>query len=79
MATGKSTISRTEHLAWCKQRALEYLPDDPQQAMTSIISDLRKHSETQDHCGIEMGMMHMMLPGWLENVAQVRRFILGFN
>jgi len=33
----------SEHLAWCKGRALAYLPHDPAQAISSMASDLQKH------------------------------------
>jgi hypothetical protein len=38
--------TREEHLAWCKQRALELLADgDRAGAVASMISDLQKHDE----------------------------------
>jgi hypothetical protein len=38
---------REAHLAWCRQRALEYLDlGDPIQAITSLMSDLGKHEQT---------------------------------
>jgi hypothetical protein len=41
-------MSREEHLAWCKKRALEYLDDgDINSAIASMISDLARHPETQ--------------------------------
>jgi hypothetical protein len=46
-------MSRADHLAWCKQRALEYLDaGDRTNAIASMISDLRKHPELEDHAGI---------------------------
>jgi hypothetical protein len=40
-------MTRAEHLAWCKERALEYLDmGDRVNAMASMISDLGKHPET---------------------------------
>ena len=39
-------MTREEHLDWCKKRALAYLPMDPMEAMTSMMSDLTKHAET---------------------------------
>lgn len=67
--------TRAEHLAWCKKRALEYLPGDPQQAFASMASDLNKHDETRGHIGMELGMMLMMT----NNVRDMRNFIEGFN
>ncbi len=73
-----SETTRDEHLAWCKRRALEYLPGDTQQAFTSMASDLEKHPETQGHIGMELGLM-LMLNGHLESPEEMRKFIDGFN
>lgn len=35
-------MTRDEHLAWAKQRALEYLPRDPTSALASFMSDVAK-------------------------------------
>lgn len=41
-------MTREEHLAWCKTRALEYLDrGDVTNAVTSMLSDLGKHDETK--------------------------------
>ena len=72
-------MNREEHLAWCKERAREYLPDDPAQAFSSMLGDLREHPELESHSGIELGAMQMMLPGWIDNSAKVGEFIEGFN
>lgn len=68
-------ITRAEHLAWCKQRALEYLPDNPTEAFTSMASDLGKHKETRGHPAIELGTMLLMT----NNIGDMRKFIEGFN
>ena len=74
--------TRAEHLAWCKKRALEYLEPgthcDLQQAFTSIASDLRKHPETKDHAGVNLGLMLLMNNG-LATPDEMRKFIEGFN
>ncbi len=72
-------MTRTEHLEWCKQRAREYLPADPQQAFASMMSDLRKHDELSSHMGIEMGAMLMNLPDFINDAKQVGEFCDGFN
>lgn len=69
------STTRAEHLAWCKQRALEYLPDDPQQAFASMASDLNKHDETRGHTAIEMGFA-LLMSG---NLSGMSDFIKGFN
>lgn len=73
-----SAITRSEHIAWCKQRALEYVDDDPQGAFMSMASDLGKHPETAGHTGIQLGMMQM-LGGGLGTPQQMQDFIEGFN
>jgi len=73
-------MTQDEHLDWCKKRALEYLDRwDPQQAFTSMISDLGKHPDTKNHAGIQIGVGYMMLPGWINNMEEVRRWIVGFR
>lgn len=43
-------MTRAEHLAWCKQRALGYLDrGDLVNALTSFRSDMGKHPDTADH------------------------------
>lgn len=72
-------MTRAEHLAWCKKRALEYVDaDDLNQAWASMASDLRKHDETQNHAAIELGMM-MLFNGQLGTADAMRKFIEGFN
>lgn len=72
-------MDRSEHLAWCKERALEYCDNfDPQQALTSMVSDLRKHEETANHAAIEIGMM-LLFHGDLSTGQEMRHFIEGFN
>lgn len=71
-------MTRSEHMDWAKKRALAYLPDDPQQAFTSMASDLSKHDETKGHSGIELGMM-LLMTGNLSGSDQMRDFINGFH
>ena len=71
---------RDEHLDWCKQRALVYLDaGDSRQAFTSMLSDLGKHPELENHVGCRIGVWYMLVPGWIDNVVEVRRWIVGFN
>lgn len=72
-------IPREKHLAWCKQRTLEYVDaGDTAQAFASMGSDLSKHPETIGHPAIELGMM-MLMAGHLSTPKQMRDFIEGFN
>lgn len=70
-------MTRTEHIEWCKKRALAYLPEGPQAAFTSMMSDLGKHDETANHIGVKLGMQ--LISGDLKSVDGMRAFIEGFN
>ena len=73
------TISRADHLAWCKMRALEYVDaGDVNQAFASMGSDLNKHPETANHSAMELGMM-LLMGGHLSAPQKMREFINGFN
>lgn len=74
----KDEPTRAEHLAWCKERALAFLPNDPKEAFASMGSDLGKHDETRNHVGMELGMMQLMR-GHLNGPRKMREFIEGFN
>ena len=66
-------MTRSEHLAWCKERALEYVDrGDYPQAWTSMVSDMEKHS------AIQLGTQ-LLFAGHLSTDSQMRRFIEGFN
>lgn len=72
-------MTRAEHLAWAKERALEYVDQgDLQNAFASLTSDLNKHPDTARHSGIELGMMQLMA-GHLTTARDMRDFIQGFN
>ena len=72
-------MDRAEHLAWCKQRALEYADaGDLQNAYASMASDLNKHPDTTGHPAIQLGMV-LLMSGNLKTTGDMRRFIEGFN
>lgn len=70
---------RAEHLAWCKQRALEYLDaGDLQNAVASMGSDLSKHPETAGRHNsplLMLAMQHLID----RDEGAIRRWIEGFN
>jgi hypothetical protein len=73
-------MTREEHLAWCKERALEYLDrGEVRDGFMSMLSDLRKHIELEGHIGIQLGVGLMLTPGWIENEREVRHWIEGFK
>lgn len=72
-------MNRHEHMAWCKQRALQILDEgDLTGAYASMVSDLTKHTETKNHLAIELGMQ-LMMNNHLATESDMRHFIEGFN
>jgi len=72
-------VTRDEHLQWCKDRAIEYIDaGDLDQAFASFNSDMRKHSETDNHSALELGFM-LLFNNHLDTTAKMRKWILGFN
>ena len=52
----ETNTTRADHLAWCKSRALKYVDaGDLNQAYASMVSDLGKHPQTEDHAAIQLG------------------------
>lgn len=70
--------TREEHLAWAKQRSLEYLRNNEiEQAITSILSDLSKHDGTK-----LIGRMLSNYGLWVaatRDAKEARKFIEGFR
>ena len=76
-------VTRAEHVAWCKRRAISELsePDEAQaiaNAWSSMVSDLNKHSATEGHAALSLGMM-MFVGGRLSTRDAMSKFIEGFN
>lgn len=70
--------TRDEHLAWCKRRALEYVDrGNLRDAVSSMISDMRKHPDTA------ASMEGMAIIGLMEaaggSAFRVRYWIEGFQ
>jgi outer membrane protein assembly factor BamD (BamD/ComL family) len=71
-------MTRQEHLEWCKKRAHEYLArGDVTNAITSMMSDLSKHPETD--CKSPVLTMLGMQAAMNHDTAAAKRFIDGFN
>lgn len=70
-------MTREEHLAWCKERALEYWrAGDLQNAVASMGSDLGKHPETQPATSLlALGMMFLIR----QDAKGVHDWIVGFR
>lgn len=70
-------MTRAEHLAWAKQRALEYLDHgDLPNAVASMTSDLGKHPDLQLSMVLNtLGLMYAVNG----DAAGVRSWIEGFN
>jgi hypothetical protein len=73
-------MTRDEHIEECKKRALFNLDrGDSREAFTSMLIDVPKHPDCTEHPGLTMGVGFMMLPGWIDNPVEVRRWIVGFR
>lgn len=71
--------TRAEHLAWCKQRALEYIDrGQVNEGLTSMMSDMSKHPETASPA-LDQLTVGLMMIGELRTQAQARKHIEGFN
>jgi len=71
--------TRAEHLEWCKKRALEYIQGgDIEQGIISMMSDIRKHPETDSQALASLCMM-MLVSGKLKTQHEAEKFINGFN
>lgn len=71
--------TRAEHLEFCKKRALELCDaGDLQDAVASMLSDMKSHPDTKDHIGLDLGL-RLMMAGHLSTAAKVRDHIEGYN
>lgn len=72
-------MNRTEHLQWCKDRAIEYVKaGDLKNAFASFQSDMTKHPETANHLVLQMGTM-LLLGGHLSTIYEMEQWINGTN
>ena len=72
-------MDRTEHLQWCKDRAMKYVnAGDLNQAFTSFSSDMAKHPETAEHSALNLGAM-FLFGGHLDTTDKMEKWINGFN
>lgn len=69
-------MNRTDYVAWCKQRATEYVKaGDLTSALASMMSDMSKRDDTNPPPVLFMlGAMELE-----KGSAAVQRFIDGFN
>lgn len=75
-------MTRAEHMAWCKERALACVDrGDLKEAISSMLSDLGKHQETQSSVMIGTLIAPFTLIDGKDSshVYQVRHWIEGFN
>ncbi len=72
-------MNRTEHLQWCKDRALAYVDDNKlNEAFASFSSDMSKHVATENHLALKMGIM-LLFAEHLNTPQKMRKWINGFN
>ena len=72
-------MTRSEHVQWSKDRALEYVKQgDTVGAFASISSDLSKSEETENHPAMHLGMA-LQIRGHLSTPKEMEKFIEGIN
>lgn len=72
-------MTRAEHLAWCKQRALAYIDKGQiQEGLTSMMSDMAKHEETKSPM-LDQLTVQLMMIGSLRTAEAARKHINGYN
>ena len=80
-------MTREEHLKWCKERAISEFDyhqkkggfqDAVRNGITSMMSDISKHSEISSPALGMLCLMHMM-PGKINSRQEFVNFINGFN
>lgn len=70
-------MTRVEHMAWCKERAIDYLDrGEITNAIASMVSDLGKHDETARSRAVAV-MTLLAIDS--RDREQVRKWIDGFN
>lgn len=80
MTAGEIDVPRAEHLAWCKQRALEYVDQgDLTSALASFGSDMGKHEGTTGPAVATLIATEGMRCVITGDAHAMRRFIEGFN
>jgi hypothetical protein len=75
----RAMMTRTEHVAWAKARALNVLETGTvEDAYASMVSDLRQHPDLVQHAGIALGMA-LLMAGHLGTKAKMRDHIEGYH
>ena len=74
-------MTGAEHLAYCKERALEYADrGEAGAAMSSLIQDLGAHPETEDSVRVVTDLMFpLAMMGDFARPGELRKFIEGFR
>ena len=80
----KNGPTRANHLAYCKQRALEYAPanqpGDAGLAMSSLLQDLGEDERTSDAAEIIPNLMlPLAMTGEFTTPGKLHKWILGFG
>jgi len=76
----ENKMTREEHIKWCKEKAIAEMDyyHDPTKAIISIMSDLRKHPETNGDA-LQSLFGAMLMTGRIKTRQEAINFINGFN
>jgi hypothetical protein len=72
--------TRQQHLVWCKRRAIDEMKfyNDGSKGIISMMSDLRKHPETNSETLIALCAAQLLGSPKI-SIAEAMKFIDGFN
>jgi len=73
-------MTRAEHLKWCKERAIREMDyyKDSSKGIVSMMSDIRKHPETNSEALMALCTMFLMDKPLMTRQEAIN-FINGFN
>lgn len=71
----RSVVTRSEYIKWAQARALGWLPHEPQQAVMSLVVDLRQREDTVSEI---QGHKFDLAMEAMRHERQARAYIEGF-
>jgi hypothetical protein len=76
---GRNGLTRAEHMAWAKERALKYADrGETGLAMSALIQDLGMHPETEGSVSVVIElMMPLAMMGGASSASLARRFTVS--
>lgn len=78
-AVNGNSLSRKDHLEWCKKRAKEAMQGGNYAAgWASFVQDMAEHPETRDHVFLATGNQ-LVFGGKITSVSEMEKHIDGYE